>query len=159
MRRESHQSFENYPLTTRARATLLGAEDLADNGTPFCIAVLRIVLHTPTSAAYHILDDLLISMADFKAEVSAAGKASSARPFPAAIGLASVDGCTQLLLESAARETARIGTNYIGTEHLLCGLVSEAGPRCATLFSEFAITREGVRIGMCRLLGIEGKLV
>lgn len=57
-----------------------------------------------------------------------------------------------MLAQQEARET---GYNYVGTEHLLLGLISEGGGIAAKVLNKMDITAEKVRIEVQELLGEE----
>jgi hypothetical protein len=48
-------------------------------------------------------------------------------------------------LELALREALRLGHDYIGTEHILLGLVREPGCRAAAILLEFGVSQAGIR--------------
>ena len=56
------------------------------------------------------------------------------------------------VLKAAAREADRLLHNYIGTEHLLLGLLSVESPLAATILFEHGLTLSSVRDGLVSLL-------
>jgi ATP-dependent Clp protease ATP-binding subunit ClpA len=48
-------------------------------------------------------------------------------------------------LKSAVRAAVRLGHNYIGTEHLLLGVIDAGGPAGAALSADLGLTREAAR--------------
>ncbi len=57
------------------------------------------------------------------------------------------------VLELALEEAQTLGHNYIGTEHLLLGLVRESDGPAAHVLQNLGVTREAVRAGVVELLG------
>ena len=57
------------------------------------------------------------------------------------------------VLELALREALSIGHNYIGTEHLLLGLVREGGGVAVTILEDFGSDAARVRDEVLRQLG------
>ena len=56
------------------------------------------------------------------------------------------------VLELALRESRALGHNYIGTEHILLGLISEADGVAAHVLSELGADLDGAREQVIRLL-------
>jgi ATP-dependent Clp protease ATP-binding subunit ClpC len=56
------------------------------------------------------------------------------------------------LLELALRESRALGHNYIGTEHILLGLIGEGDGVAAQVLSELGADLEGARAQVIRLL-------
>ena len=48
-------------------------------------------------------------------------------------------------LENALRESLQLGHNYIGTEHILLGLMRTDDARAARVLTDLGVTVEGVR--------------
>ncbi len=69
-------------------------------------------------------------------------------PYAAAVGAASFDATAQEALRLTMTESASLGHNYVGTEHLLLGLVAEpdglAGQVLRGLGAELRLTRRAV---------------
>ena len=63
------------------------------------------------------------------------------------------------VLELALREALSLGHNYIGTEHILLGLVREDEGAAADYFAELGITAESVRGEIIRKLSGPGRTV
>ncbi|HEV7223945.1 MAG TPA: Clp protease N-terminal domain-containing protein [Pirellulales bacterium] len=57
------------------------------------------------------------------------------------------------LIERAMEESRALGHKYIGTEHLLLGLVRQSDCTAAELLTEQGVQLEGVRRGVLELLG------
>ncbi|WP_419994593.1 Clp protease N-terminal domain-containing protein [Streptomyces boninensis] len=70
----------------------------------------------------------------------AAGKAV---PFRAAVEAVPFSGGAKKALQLALREALRLGHNYIGTEHLLLGILRDEGSDGARLLAGLGITRQG----------------
>ncbi len=60
------------------------------------------------------------------------------------------------VIELAIDEARHLGHNYIGTEHLLLGLLREKGGVAGSVLSSFSITLEEVRGEVIRVLGKSG---
>ena len=63
------------------------------------------------------------------------------------------------VLELALREALRLGHNYIGTEHLLLGLVREGEGVAAQILSKVDATQDAVRFAVIELLTGQGVAV
>jgi hypothetical protein len=59
------------------------------------------------------------------------------------------------VLELALEEAQDLGHHYIGTEHLLLGLIREKDGPAAHVLQGLGVKREDVRDGVCKLLGVE----
>jgi ATP-dependent Clp protease ATP-binding subunit ClpA len=62
------------------------------------------------------------------------------------------DGARQAVVQ-AQREARDLGHNYVGTEHLLLGLLGEGGGVAAGVLSEAGVTAEAVRAHVVRIVG------
>jgi ATP-dependent Clp protease ATP-binding subunit ClpC len=60
------------------------------------------------------------------------------------------------VLELALEEASTIGHNYIGTEHLLLGLIREEHGVAARVLRSVGLSAESVREEILELLGVEG---
>jgi len=62
-------------------------------------------------------------------------------------------------LQSASKESADLGHNYIGTEHLLLGLLNIENSIVSTIFANFEVPKEDVRAHVLHLLGVEKSII
>ena len=62
-----------------------------------------------------------------------------------AVGTLSFTARAKTALENALRESLQLGHNYIGTEHILLGLMRTDDSRAARVLSDLGATFEGVR--------------
>lgn len=109
------------------------------------------ILRERTGMAATVLDRLHVDPAQLRAEVE---KAAGAQPQPA-------DGSRQFpfvpgakkAFEYAAEESKGAGQNYIGTEHLLLGLLREEEDIAAQALKSCGVRLEAVREALADLLG------
>ena len=60
-------------------------------------------------------------------------------------------------IESAIENAREMGHNYVGTEHLLLGLLSDDTNVAAVILFNMGITQEKIKAEVMRLLGVEIK--
>ena len=140
-------------FTLRARNVLAAAEDLAQAADAGAIGSEHLaagLLAEPEGIAAKALAALGVSAGQLRSalgmpDLAEDGKAPAGQPAeggPAAarvpLGLAAV-----ATLKGALRSALHLGHNYIGTEHILLGLVDEKDTTAATL-ERLGITKAGV---------------
>lgn len=60
------------------------------------------------------------------------------------------------VVEQAQREARQLGDEYLGTEHLLLGLLKESEGGAAQVLSDLGVDRAQARQTVMRMLGIDG---
>jgi len=58
------------------------------------------------------------------------------------------------VLELSLREALQLGHNYIGTEHLLLGLLREGEGRAARVLKELGLTHDAVEASVLAVIGV-----
>jgi len=79
-----------------------------------------------------------------RAEQRASGRSSTEGHIPFTPG-------AKRTLELALRESLQLGHDYIGTEHILLGLVREQGCRAAVILSELGVDQEAITLRVLEL--------
>src|SRR5262245_49099168 len=139
--------FERY--TERARRALFFARYEASALGTMSIEtehVLLGILKEPDGIGASVLARRGISHAAVREVIAASGKrfsTSNEIPFTEA---------TKKALHGAAAEADRLGHSYIGTEHLLLGLLSEGSGRAAAILTSHGVHLEAARSEIASLL-------
>lgn len=60
------------------------------------------------------------------------------------------------VIEQAQREAQRLGNDYLGTEHLLLGLLEESEGGAVQVFANLGVDRSQARQTVMRMLGVGG---
>ena len=129
-------------FTPRARGALVRAEQHARRLGAAAVDprhLLLAVLDDPGTLAVQALDGLGVDRAALRAELDGAGSAADASGAgPLAIGAGA-----RRVLEAAVAQALRLDHNYVGTEHLLLGLVSDRRDAAGRLLAQHGATRDG----------------
>jgi len=133
--------FERF--TDRSRRTLVLAQDEARSlghehiGTEHLLLGL---LEEGTGVAARVLTDLGVTLEAARARVPAAPAGG-----PATVGAPPFTPRAKSVLEYALREALQFGHSYIGTEHLLLGLVREDDGSAARILADLGVPTPTVR--------------
>ncbi len=141
--------FEKF--SERARRVLTLAQEEAQNLNHSYIGTEHILLgllREEEGVAAKVLANLGVSMGKVRSGVEfIIGRGD--KPSSGEIGLTPR---AKRVIELAIDEARQLGHNYIGTEHLLLGLLSEGGGVAAGVLDSFSITLEQVRTEAQRVL-------
>ncbi|MDP6955883.1 MAG: AAA family ATPase [Planctomycetota bacterium] len=146
-----HQSTTP-PFTNRSQAALAGAQQIASAAghpelTPMHLA--RALLAEAEGATSAVLERLEAEPTALDAEL---GRALDKLPRSegAQLGLSPT---LQEVLQAAAALAARLGDEYVSTEHLLHGLAAAGGPELGGLLSARGVTPERVEAAISEVRG------
>jgi ATP-dependent Clp protease ATP-binding subunit ClpA len=139
------------PFTARVVRILQAAEAVAAaDGLPHIDGegLLRAILDDRDSLAVRVLGAMDITVPQLRAELDRRAPDATGRPArPARPSGRLADDLTQVV-ELAANESSGLGNSYIGTEHLLLGLIAEpdgaAGHALRALGADLRVTRRTV---------------
>lgn len=88
-----------------------------------------------------------------KEEPSAADPPETKRDFPAKGSLPAFTPRAQQVLVLARREAARLNHNFVGTEHLLLGLIAQGQGCACNVLRRLGVSLEGLRAEVEKLVG------
>ena len=128
-------------FTTRARAVTFGAMEEARKARHDCITAEHIVLgllHEPDGLAAQAITALGVSLDAVRDAVTAV-LGPAAEEVPAHIPFTPD---AKKVLELTVRDALRLGHNYVGTEHILLGVLSDEESRGARALTGLGITKE-----------------
>jgi ATP-dependent Clp protease ATP-binding subunit ClpC len=146
--------FERF--TDRARRVVVLAQEEAralDHNYIGTEHILLGLIHEGEGVAVSALEALRISPADIRADL----QAIIGRGDQAPVGNIPFTPRAKKVLELSLREALQLGHNYIGTEHILLGLVREGEGVGAEVLAKRGATLELVRAEVMTLVaGVEG---
>jgi len=149
--------FERF--TDRARRTIVIAQEEArrlDHNYIGTEHILLGVLREDQGLASHALQAMGLDLAQLREEIEArAGRGSSAPS-----GHIPFTPQAKKSLELSLRESVQLAAGYIGTEHLLLGLIRESEGPGGKVLAAHGVTLDGARDTVVRLLrerGAEGR--
>ena len=131
-------------LTSKGRRILWKAEvEAVTVGSPAVGPghILLAILRSPQTAAARILEETKVDVASLREAITESLESGAERR-PGRRAL-SVQG--RNVLRAAALEAERTGVRFIGTEHLLLGVLANAGELGATTLAEAGLDFRGVR--------------
>ena len=134
--------FEKF--TERARRVIVLAQEEARllNHTSIGTEHLLLgIVHEGQGVAAHTLEALGIRLAAVRRAI----EREVPRGASASVGTLSFTPRAKKSLENALRESLQLGHNYIGTEHILLGLMRTDDGRAARVLADLGATFEGVR--------------
>jgi Clp amino terminal domain, pathogenicity island component len=132
-----HRNFARF--TDKARRVVVEAQTAARRGRQEQIVPEHLVLGLltePTALAATALSALGVDLDVLRERIEAGLEASDAEPgeqIP-------FSGSAKKVLELVLREALRLGHNYVGTEHLLLGLLADEENSAAQLLGELGVT-------------------
>ncbi|MDR5709114.1 MAG: Clp protease N-terminal domain-containing protein, partial [Armatimonadota bacterium] len=145
--------FERF--TERARRVIILAQDEAKRLNHSAVGTEHILLgivREGEGVASKVLESLGISPERIRAEIEAAIGRGDRAPYEEV----AFTPRAKKVLELALDEARRLGHNYIGTEHLLLGLIREGEGVAARVLEAMGADLERVRAQVVYLLGEEG---
>ncbi|MDR5696810.1 MAG: Clp protease N-terminal domain-containing protein, partial [Armatimonadota bacterium] len=145
--------FERF--TERARRVIILAQDEAKRLNHSAVGTEHILLgivREGEGVASKVLDSLNIPADRVRAEIESAIGRGDRAPFEEV----AFTPRAKKVLELALDEARRLGHNYIGTEHLLLGLIREGEGVAARVLEAMGADLERVRAQVVYLLGEEG---
>jgi len=134
--------FEKF--TERARRVIVLAQEEArvlDHNSIGTEHLLLGIVHEGQGVAAHTLEALGIRLAAVRHAI----EREVPRGSSPAVGTLSFTARAKKSLENALRESLQLGHNYIGTEHILLGLMRTEDARAARVLSDLGATFEGIR--------------
>jgi hypothetical protein len=147
--------FERF--TDRARRVLVLAQEearLLNHGFIGTEHLLLGLIHEGDGVAAKALEQLEISLPDVRLKVEETVGASATAP----AGTPPFTPRAKKVLELSLREALQLGHNYIGTEHILLGLVREGDGVAAQVLFSLGVDLARVRQQVVRLLsGYQGR--
>jgi ATP-dependent Clp protease ATP-binding subunit ClpC len=145
-------TFERY--TDRARRAVVLAQEEARATGSSCIGTGHLLMGLAaedSGVASVALGNLGLNRGDCRKPPGGHGALDA--PVPAGVPIPFTQA-TREALEAALRESLELGHPYIGTEHLLLGLLQDAGDgRAAQILMAAGITPADIRAEVRRLLG------
>jgi len=145
--------FERF--TERARRVIILAQDEAKRLNHSAVGTEHLLLgiiREGEGVASKVLESLGISAERVRAEIEAAIGRGDRTPYEEV----AFTPRAKKVLELALDEARRLGHNYIGTEHLLLGLIREGEGVAARVLEAMGADLERVRAQVVYLLGEEG---
>ena len=145
--------FERF--TERARRVIILAQDEAKRLNHSAVGTEHILLgivREGEGVASKVLESLHISPERIRAEIESAIGRGDRTPYEEV----TFTPRAKKVLELALDEARRLGHNYIGTEHLLLGLIREGEGVAARVLEAMGADLERVRAQVVYLLGEEG---
>ena len=142
--------FERF--TDRARQVLVLAQEEArrlEHGFIGTEHILVGLLAEGTGVGGHVLTDLGMTLDAAEAAVT---ETIGPTPGSAKKGAPPFTPRSKKVLELALREALQLGHNYIGTEHMLLGLIRTDGSRAARVLTDLGATFDRVRAQVLALL-------
>ena len=143
--------FERY--TERARRALFFARYEASEFGSMAIETEHVLLGLLRET--HLCGRILRERGVSYASVSDALKASG-KKFPTSVEIPFTEA-TKKALQAAAAEADRLLHSYIGTEHLLLGLLAEGQSLAASILKQHGLDLDGTRAAVVSLLGEQGR--
>ena len=134
--------FEKF--TERARRVVVLAQEearLLNHNAIGTEHLLLGIVHEGQGVAAHTLEALGIRLAAVRHAI----EREVPRGASPAVGTLSFSPRAKKSLENALRESLQLGHNYIGTEHILLGLMRTDDGRAARVLTDLGATLEGVR--------------
>ncbi|HEY1706028.1 MAG TPA: Clp protease N-terminal domain-containing protein [Trebonia sp.] len=134
-------------FTDRARTTMAAAKILAGDSDVSAAHLASATLLDPGGVAAKIIGRAGLTPDQVYTALGTAAPAQppSADASPAGLAELVMDESGREALKSAVRAAVRLGHNYIGTEHLLLGVIDAGGPASAALAAGLGLTRETAR--------------
>jgi ATP-dependent Clp protease ATP-binding subunit ClpA len=141
----THGDFSRF--TDRARTTMASARLLAGDSDISAAHLASATLLDPEGVAAKIIGRAGLTLDQVYTALGTAApvQPSSADASPAGLADLVMDESGREALKSALRAALRFKHNYIGTEHLLIGVIDAGGPAGAALAAGLGLTRETVR--------------
>jgi ATP-dependent Clp protease ATP-binding subunit ClpC len=142
-------------FTDRARRVVVLAQEEArmlDHNYIGTEHILLGLIHEGEGVAFKALTEMGISLADIRREV----EEIIGRGQTAPTGHIPFTPRAKKVLELSLREALELGHNYIGTEHILLGLVREGEGVAAQVLEKNGVTMERMRQAVIELLGYAG---
>jgi ATP-dependent Clp protease ATP-binding subunit ClpC len=134
--------FERF--TDRARRVIVLAQEearLLNHSSIGTEHLLLGIVHEGQGVAARTLESLDVTLAAVRHATEREVKPGTS----ATVGMATFTPRAKDALEKALRESLQLGHNYIGTEHILLGLLREADSVAAKILIGLGATFEGVR--------------
>jgi len=142
--------FEKF--TDRARRVVVLAQEEAQllNHTSIGTEHLLLgIVHEGQGVAARTLQALDIRLASVRHAI----EREAPRGASSSVGTLTFSPRAKTSLENALRESLQLGHNYIGTEHMLLGLLRTDGSRAARVLTDLGATFERVRAEVLAVLG------
>jgi hypothetical protein len=117
-------------FTPRARATVAAAGQLAAAGGADAVDGVHLaagVLVDPDGLAAHVVRRLEVTEEQYYRALGVGPPVDGADPDPTALRQLEFTAASRVAFKEALRSALRLGHNYIGTEHLLLGVVAGRG--------------------------------
>src|SRR5438045_481796 len=140
-------------FTDRARKVMQLANQEAQRFNHEYIGTEHILLglvKEGSGVAANVLKNLDIDLRKIRLEVE---KIVQSGPDMVTMGKLPQTPRAKKVIEYALEETARLNHNYVGTEHLLLGLLREQDGVAAQILTNLGLTLEGARDEVLKLLG------
>jgi ATP-dependent Clp protease ATP-binding subunit ClpC len=134
--------FEKF--TDRARRVVVLAQEEARLLNHSAIGTEHLLLgivHEGQGVAAHTLQALDIRLAAVRHAI----EREAPRGASSSVGTLAFTPRAKTSLENALRESLQLGHNYIGTEHMLLGLVRTEGSRAARVLTDLGATFDRIR--------------
>jgi ATP-dependent Clp protease ATP-binding subunit ClpC len=141
--------FEKF--TDRARRVVVLAQEearLLNHGSIGTEHLLLGIVHEGQGVAARTLQALDIRLAAVRHAI----EREAPRGTSSSVGTMSFTPRAKKSLENALRESLQLGHNYIGTEHMLLGLLRTEGSRAARVLTDLGATYERVRAQVLAVL-------
>jgi len=140
-------------FTERARRTIMTAKEEAlrfRHGALDCEHILLGAMHDEKGVGMHALQRLQVDLNDLRADLE----------YRMPIGMLK-SRVTDIPFTPTAKEVLRLalelsrqmGHNYVGTEHLLLGILHEGGNLASLMLLEYGVTEEALAVQILDLLG------
>lgn len=142
-------------FTDRSRRVMgLARQEALDRGEEFIGTehVLVALLVEGRGVAANVLEELGVTAEKARSEVE---KCRPRQSRPVVLGALPFTPRCKTLLETSVAAARRLGHNYIGTEHLLLGLVADGEGAAIVALAALGVTREAVRRKVELVLGVD----
>jgi Clp amino terminal domain, pathogenicity island component len=153
-----HGDFSRF--TERARTTMASARLLAGDSDVSAAHLGSAALLDPAGIAAKVVGRAGLTPGQVYAALGTGvpEQPPAADATPAGLADLATDDSGREALKSAVRAALRLGHNYIGTEHLLLGVIDAGGPAGAALAAGLGLTSETAREHMkAEIAGIQAK--
>ena len=143
-------------FTDRARLVMRLANEDAIRFNCECVDTEHILLglvKENSGVAVHTLIDLNIDLSAIRLEV---GRLMPMAPDAIIVGKRPQSHSARNVIEYAAEEVRHLQHHYLGTEHLLLGLIREQNGAAARILVNLGLTVDGIREGVQKVLGYDG---
>jgi ATP-dependent Clp protease ATP-binding subunit ClpC len=109
------------------------------------------ILHRDEGTAMRMLDELDVDPEDLRARIEGMVKRGNAAPDTGPV--LPYTNRAKVVLELAMKEAQEVGHAYVGSEHLLIGLLREEKGIAAQVLIDAGVTKDNARAAMLAVLG------